>query len=50
MAGGSSGGAWLVDGGTLIDGVTSYGYTANHNRLYSPYFGPAIGHFLSQLP
>ncbi|HEX3735500.1 MAG TPA: trypsin-like serine protease [Solirubrobacterales bacterium] len=50
MAGGSSGGAWLVDGGTLIDGVTSYGYTANHNRLYSPYFGPAVAHFLSQLP
>jgi V8-like Glu-specific endopeptidase len=50
MAGGSSGGAWLVDNGTLIDGVTSYGYTANHNRLYSPYFGPEVAHFLSQLP
>jgi V8-like Glu-specific endopeptidase len=50
MAGGSSGGAWLIDGGSLIDGVTSYGYSANHNRLYSPYFGPAVAHFLSQLP
>lgn len=50
MAGGSSGGAWLVDGGTLIDGVTSYGYPANPDRLYSPYFGPAVAHFLSRLP
>lgn len=49
MAGGSSGGAWLVDG-ELVDGVTSYGYTSDHSRLYSPYFGPAIDHFLSQLP
>lgn len=48
MAGGSSGGAWMVDG--LVDGVTSYGYTANHDRLYSPYFGHGIAHFLSGLP
>jgi V8-like Glu-specific endopeptidase len=50
MAGGSSGGAWLTEGGQLIDGVTSYGYTANHNRLYSPYFGPQIDRFLHSLP
>jgi len=49
MAGGSSGGAWLV-GGEYIDGVTSYGYTGFGNKVYSPYFGPAIGAFLSQLP
>lgn len=50
MAGGASGGAWLVDGGETIDGVTSYGYTGNHTRLYSPYFGPQIDSFLRQLP
>ncbi len=50
MAGGSSGGAWLTEGGALIDGVTSYGYSGNRDRLYSPYFGTGIDHFLSRLP
>jgi V8-like Glu-specific endopeptidase len=50
MAGGASGGAWLVDGGRLIDGVTSYGYTGNNTRLYSPYFGSQVDAFLRQLP
>ena len=49
MAGGSSGGAWIVEG-QYIDGVTSYGYTGNPNRLYTSYFGSAIGRFLAQLP
>jgi hypothetical protein len=49
MAGGSSGGAWIANG-QYIDGVTSYGYTRNFNRLYSPYFGAAVGGFLSRLP
>lgn len=49
MAGGSSGGAWLVAGG-LVAGVTSYGYTHHLGRLYSPYFGPAVGAFLGSLP
>lgn len=49
MAGGSSGGAWIADG-QYIDGVTSYGYSNNLNRLYSPYFGPAVGSFLRSLP
>ena len=48
MAGGSSGGAWLD--GEYVDGVTSYGYARQPDRLYSPYFGPAIGNFLSHLP
>lgn len=48
MAGGSSGGAWLSGG--YVDGVTSYGYRRQHNRLYSPYFGPAVAAFLSSLP
>ena len=49
MAGGSSGGAWIV-GGEYIDGVTSYGYTGVGNKVYSPYFGAAVGRFLAQLP
>jgi V8-like Glu-specific endopeptidase len=49
MAGGSSGGAWLVDG-AYVDGVTSYGYPSEPGRLFSPYFGRAIGEFLAQLP
>jgi V8-like Glu-specific endopeptidase len=49
MAGGSSGGAWVVDG-EYVDGVTSYGYTGSPNRLYTSYFGQAIGDFLAQLP
>jgi V8-like Glu-specific endopeptidase len=49
MAGGSSGGAWIVDG-EYVDGVTSYGYTGNPEKLYSSYFGPDIGNFLAQLP
>ena len=39
MAGGSSGGAWIVEG-EYIDGVTSYGYTGNPNRLYCLLFRP----------
>ena len=48
MAGGSSGGAWLLGG--AIDGVTSYGYPAQPERLYSPYFGAAVARFLRGLP
>jgi V8-like Glu-specific endopeptidase len=49
MAGGSSGGAWIVDG-AYVDGVTSYGYPSSPNRLYSPYFGTGVGTFLAELP
>jgi Trypsin len=49
MAAGSSGGAWIVSG-TYIDGVTSYGYAGSGNKVYSPYFGRAIGTFLAHLP
>jgi hypothetical protein len=50
MASGSSGGAWLAEGGTLLDGVTSYHHVGNHVRHYSPYFGAQIDSFLRQLP
>jgi V8-like Glu-specific endopeptidase len=49
MAAGSSGGAWLIDA-TYVNGVTSYGYANRPDRLYSPYFGPAIASFLRALP
>lgn len=49
MAGGSSGGAWVIDG-RYVDGVTSYGYRDQRGRLYSPYFGAAVGSFLRDLP
>jgi hypothetical protein len=48
MAGGASGGGWLLNG--RVNGVTSYGYTHRLGRLYSPYFGPAVGAFLAALP
>lgn len=48
MARGSSGGAWLLEG--RVDGVTSYGYPFSRGRLFSPYFGSAIGSFLGHLP
>jgi V8-like Glu-specific endopeptidase len=50
MAGGSSGGAWLIDGAQLVDGVTSYGYDGKPGRLFSPYFGPEVDSFLRRLP
>jgi len=48
MAGGASGGAWIVEG-AYVNGVTSYGYPSEPGKLYSPYFGPAVGSFLAQL-
>jgi V8-like Glu-specific endopeptidase len=49
MAAGSSGGGWLFDG-EFISGVTSYSYQGRPTQLFSPYFGPAVGGFLRQLP
>lgn len=48
MAGGASGGGWLVDG-QYLNGVTSYGYSRG-TRLFSPYFGAAAAAFLHKLP
>ncbi len=36
---GASGGGWLVDGGTAINGVTSYGHRGDRRHTFSPYFG-----------
>jgi hypothetical protein len=35
---GASGGGWLIEGGTRIDGLNSYLYLGNRSRTYGPYF------------
>lgn len=35
---GASGGGWLIEEGTQIDGLNSYLYLANRSRTYGPYF------------
>jgi V8-like Glu-specific endopeptidase len=35
---GASGGGWLIDEGTTIDGVTSYGKQGDRTHTFSPYF------------
>ncbi len=35
---GASGGGWLIEGGTAIDGLTSYGILGSLGRTYGPYF------------
>jgi hypothetical protein len=38
---GASGGGWLVDGGTAINGLTSYGHRRDRRHTFSPYFSSA---------
>lgn len=35
---GASGGAWLIEGGTEIDGLNSYLYLGNRSHTFGPYF------------
>jgi hypothetical protein len=43
LAGGSSGGAWVVGGSAgYVDGLNSYSYGSSP-RMYSPYFGNVLG-------
>jgi V8-like Glu-specific endopeptidase len=35
---GASGGGWLIDEGTTIDGLTSYGKPTDHRHTFGPYF------------
>lgn len=35
---GASGGGWLIEGGTEIDGLNSYLYLGNRSHTYGPYF------------
>jgi hypothetical protein len=35
---GASGGGWLIEGGTAIDGLTSYGKVGDRRHTFGPYF------------
>jgi hypothetical protein len=35
---GASGGGWLIEGGTAIDGLTSYGKVGDSRHTFGPYF------------
>lgn len=35
---GASGGGWLIEGGTVINGLTSYGHEQRYSRTFGPYF------------
>jgi len=35
---GASGGGWLIEGGTMIDGLTSYGKGGDRRHTFGPYF------------
>jgi hypothetical protein len=37
MTGGSSGGGWIIQN-QYLNGVNSYGYNGQPNRMYGPYF------------
>lgn len=38
MGEGASGGPWLVEGGSEIGGITTYGYRRDFSRTFGPYF------------
>lgn len=38
MGEGASGGPWLVEGGTEIGGMTTYGYRGDFSQTFGPYF------------
>jgi V8-like Glu-specific endopeptidase len=38
MTGGSSGGGWIIQD-QYLNGLNSYGYNGQRNRMYGPYFG-----------
>ena len=48
MAGGSSGGGWVIDE-EFVNSVVSYGYSGQRNRLYGPYFGLAVKRLINQV-
>lgn len=37
---GASGGGWLIEGGTRIDGLNAYLHLDDRSRTYGPYFSP----------
>jgi V8-like Glu-specific endopeptidase len=45
---GASGGGWLIDEGTAIDGLTSYGKPRDRRHTFSPYFSSRnVGHLVA---
>jgi len=45
---GASGGGWLIEGGTAINGLTSYGKRTDRVRTFGPYFsGSNVGRLVS---
>jgi V8-like Glu-specific endopeptidase len=47
---GASGGGWLIEGGTAINGVTSYGKRRDDVHTFSPYFSAAnVGRLIAGL-
>ncbi len=35
---GASGGGWLIEGGTVLNGLTTYGHPSDSRHTYGPYF------------
>jgi V8-like Glu-specific endopeptidase len=47
---GASGGGWLINGGTTINGLTSYGLRGDRVHTFSPYFSAAsVGKLIAGL-
>ena len=47
---GASGGGWLTEGGTMINGLTSYGKPRDHVHTFGPYFSRSnVGHLVAGL-
>lgn len=47
---GASGGGWLINGGTGINGLTSYGKQRDHIHTFGPYFSAAnVGNLVAGL-
>ena len=47
---GASGGGWLIDGGTTVNGLTSYGRRRDRIHTFSPYFhGGNAGKLVAEL-
>ena len=45
---GASGGGWLIEGGTTIDGLTSYGKIGDKRHTFGPYFSSRnVGNLVS---
>jgi V8-like Glu-specific endopeptidase len=48
LNGGASGGGWMIEGGTVLDGVTDYGYLGETSPAYGAYFGKEVARLYSR--